>query len=82
MEEATVLPVVGEEPVSFIAYGAFSLVDPDDGNADRISAATLELDHLIAEIVYHTVDLLNHGLRQNFTSIPISTVAIGPRATR
>src|SRR5260370_34439959 len=51
--------------IPLIADSAFGLVDPDHGDTNRMSAATFNLDDLIAEIVYHPIDLLNHRLRQH-----------------
>ena len=63
MEEAR-LARSREGPIPFIADSAFRLVDTDNGNTDRMPAATLELNYLIAEVVYYTVDLLNHRFRE------------------
>ena len=51
-------------PIPFVSYGAFRLIDTYDGNTDRMAAPALELDYLIADIVYHPVDLFDHRLRE------------------
>ncbi len=54
-----------ERPISFIADGPFRLVDSYYGDANRVTAATLELNDLIAKVIYYAVYLLNHRLREN-----------------
>ena len=41
------------------------MIDADDGHADRPSATPFELDYLIAKIVDHAINLLDHGLGQH-----------------
>src|SRR5438067_11292902 len=43
-----------------------SEVNPDETDADRIAATAFELRCLIFQVVYHTIDLLNHGFSKNF----------------
>jgi hypothetical protein len=42
------------------------LVNANDSDGDRIPAATSELDYLVSQIVDHTINLLDHGLRKYF----------------
>src|SRR5436853_4254622 len=53
-----------ERHIPYIADSAFRLVDTDNRYTDRMPAATLELNYLIAQVVYYTVDLLNHRFRE------------------
>ena len=41
------------------------MIDPDDSDADRLAPANSKLRYLISKIINHTIDLLNHRLRQN-----------------
>jgi hypothetical protein len=41
------------------------MIDPNDSNANRVTAATLELDNLIPQVIDDAIDLLNHGLGQH-----------------
>jgi hypothetical protein len=50
--------------VTLIANRAVGGVDSDNRHADRSPAAALKLNHLISEVIYHAVDLLDHRLRQ------------------
>jgi len=64
VEEA--VPAGGREgPIPFVTYGAFRVIDADYGNANRIAATAFELDHLVPEIVYYAVYLLDHRLGQH-----------------
>jgi hypothetical protein len=40
------------------------VIDSDDCHTDWLSATAIELDHLVAKIVDHTVNLLDHSFGQ------------------
>ncbi len=54
----------GKRTIAFITDRTLRLIDSDDGNANRISAAASELDHLIPKIIDYAIDLLDHSLRE------------------
>jgi len=54
-----------EWPVPFVADRAFGLIDSYDSDANRVSAAPLELNNLVPKVIYYAVDLLYHRLREN-----------------
>src|ERR1035438_1923039 len=59
-----------ERAVSFISDDTFSLVDANNRDANRIAATTLELRHLIPEIVNDPIYLLDHRLGQELDFHP------------
>jgi hypothetical protein len=56
----------GKRPIAFIANRALCLIDADNGDADWMSASTPELNYLVPQIIDHTINLLDHGLCQDF----------------
>jgi hypothetical protein len=70
-----------KRPVALVPNRMIGAVDPHDRNADRVSATALKLSDLVSKIVDYAINLII-AFASTFTSMPISTVAIGPRATQ
>src|SRR6266481_366178 len=51
--------------LSFERYVSLGKVDSDERNADWIAASSLELIHLINQIVNHAIDLFDHRFCEN-----------------
>jgi hypothetical protein len=54
-----------ERPVALISNRVIGAVDPNDRNADRVSATALKLSDFVSKIVDYAINLFDHGLRQH-----------------
>ncbi|HLI83329.1 MAG TPA: hypothetical protein VKV17_05390 [Bryobacteraceae bacterium] len=54
-----------ERPVSFVADRAFRVIYADDRDANGTASAAPELGDLVAKVVDHAIDLLDHCLGQH-----------------
>ena len=53
-------------PIPLETNVVFGMIDSNNSDANRISATAAELLHLVSEVIYHSINLLEHRLRQNF----------------
>ncbi len=66
LRRVAVLPTISRRYfVAFISGADGGMIDAHDGNADRFSRTSLELCGLIYQVIFYSVDLFDHRLRED-----------------